>query len=559
MESKYNMKKWNWNVIYGVATLLGAVIFIAVYGFTILNPFYTDWLINGRDLMQHYLGWEYFRRAEWLFPIGMTNNLAYPLESSVIFTDSIPLLAVIFKVLTAGIDGRFQYFGWFGLGCFMLQGYWSARILQRWITDKGQVLIGSVFFILSPTVIFRMYYHTALAAQWLILIAIYLCIVHKDNYQKIGKTSLQWLIVGALIGSIHLYFVPMCGMLLAGYILYSFVEEHRIRLKYIAPGIGFCMGLFGSVALLGGFATGIDSGSSDSLGYYSFNLNGFVNPIGYSKVMKWLDVYQEGQYEGFAYLGLGLIIMLVGACVWLVKNQKVWRSCWRQLRMKFVIAVGVILGLTILAASPKITFNSHLLLELPDIDRIMRYWSIFGSSGRLIWPVYYLLYLLAIVGVCKLVDVLCRERIVVYVVLLFCLGIQVFDISGKLLEKHNDYAKITGKSVYLESELWEQMDTSPYEHVLWVSHNMDKREIMCFADWALENGLTMSNYYFARTINKADYVKNEMASLDEQTLYVFIPEDDTFEHEMYENYEDKLYFYEADGYMIGSVLPIEMK
>ena len=66
----------------------------------------------------------------------------------------------------------------------------------------------------------------------------------------------------------------------------------------------------------------------------------------------------------------------------------------------------------------------------------------------------------------------------------------------------------------------------------------------------------MSNYYFARGINMRPYVEAEMKALNENTLYVFLPDDDTFEHEIYQNYVDKLYFYEADGYIIGSVLPI---
>ena len=155
-----------------IAALVGAVIFILIYGIHVLNPFYTDWLMNGGDLMQHYLGWEFYRKSDWFFPIGLTDQLAYPTKSSVIFTDSIPLFALIFKVLTAGMEGRFQYFGFFGISCFMLQGFWAAKILQRWLTDKGQVLLGSTFFIVSPIVIFRMYYHTALAAQWIILISI---------------------------------------------------------------------------------------------------------------------------------------------------------------------------------------------------------------------------------------------------------------------------------------------------------------------------------------------------------------------------------------------------
>ena len=539
-----------------IAALVGALIFILIYGIHVLNPFYTDWLMNGGDLMQHYLGWEFYRKSDWFFPIGLTDQLAYPTKSSVIFTDSIPLFALIFKVLTAGMEGRFQYFGFFGISCFMLQGFWAAKILQRWLTDKGQVLLGSTFFIVSPIVIFRMYYHTALAAQWIILISIYLCAVHKENYHKLVKTSLQWAIVGILIGSIHLYFVPMCAMLLGGYILYSFVEERKIKIQYSVPGISFVVGLFSTVWLLGGFASGIDTGASDSLGYYSFNLNGFVNPIGYSKVMKWLDVYKEGQYEGFAYLGLGVIFLLAGAIVGFTLLWKNWFPKMQESWLKVVIAVGIIMGLILLAASPQISFNGHLLLELPDIDIVMKYWSIFGSSGRIIWPVYYLLLVFAIVLSCQIGKHYQWNRVVMYVLLLLCFGIQVYDISGKLQEKHNDYADVKGKSASLESDFWEEIDASQYEHLLWVSHNMDKQEIMCFADWALEHDFTMSNFYFARPINKREHVETEMAALNEQTLYVFIPEDDTFEHEIYTNYKNELYFYEADGYIIGSVLPI---
>lgn len=551
------MKKVSWNMIYCIAALLGAVSFMLLYGVHVLNPFYTDWLITGGDLNQHYLGWEYFRKSDWFFPIGLTDQIAHPVKTSIIYTDSIPLFAVIFKLLTSGIDGRFQYFGLWGMLCFMLQGYFAARILQHWLKDKWQVVLGSLFFIWSPTVIFRMYYHTALAAHWLILISIYLWVVHKENYQKLLKTSLQWGIVGALIASIHLYFVPMCGAVLGGYILFSFVEERKIKIRYIVPGIAFVAGLFGNVALLGGFSSNVLSGSSDGLGYYSFNLNGFLNPIGYSKIMKWLDVYKEGQYEGFAYLGLGILILLITSMVGFLVTWKKWVSVVKEKWMKAVIAAGVVLGLTLLAASHKITINSYLLLELPDIDMIMKYWSIFGSSGRIIWPVYYLLFFIAVIKVMKLIEKTRYNRVTAYIVLVVCFAVQLYDMSDKLVSIHKGYSVIKGKANVLESELWDEIDTTAYEHVFWVSHNIDKRKIMCFADWALEHDMTISNYYFARTVDVREQRIAEMQNLNEQTLYVFVPSD-TDEVENYHNYEEKLHLYEADGYIIGSVLPISM-
>ena len=550
------MKKKNEHIIYIIAALLGAVAFVLIYGIYVLNPFYTDWLITGGDLTQHYLGWEYFRRSEWLFPIGLTNQVAYPAETSVIYTDSIPLFAVIFKLFTRGISGRFQYFGLWGLCCFMLQGYWSARILHKWVEDKWQVWLSSLFFIVSPIVIFRMYYHTALAAQWLILMAVYLCAMHKEQYKDVIKTSLKWGILGILIGSIHLYFVPMCGALLAGYIVYSLIEEKKIKVRYLWPGVSFVVGLFGTVYVLGGFSSGAQSGAGNNLGHFSFNLNGFYNPIGYSKVLKWLDVYTEGQYEGFAYLGLGILILLVGAVVAICLSGRERLIFLKANWMKAVIALGVVAGLIFLAASPKVTFDEHLLFEFPDIDIVMKYWSIFGSSGRIVWPVYYLIMLFAVIGALQLTKRVGENRIIAYVLLILCFVIQIYDISGKLIEKHKDYAYVEEKGITLESNFWDSIDTTGYEHVAWISHNIDRRKILCLADWALERDLTMSNFYFARTIDLRSYAEAETKQFNENTLYIFVP-GDTVEYEDYHNFENMLSFYEADGLIIGSVLPIQ--
>lgn len=78
---------------------MGAIAFIAIYGVKILNPTYVDWLLGWGDLSQHYLGWELFRMGDWKFPLGLTDMAAYPLETSVIFTDSIPIFALFLKYL----------------------------------------------------------------------------------------------------------------------------------------------------------------------------------------------------------------------------------------------------------------------------------------------------------------------------------------------------------------------------------------------------------------------------------------------------------------------------
>ena len=67
----------------------------------------------------------------------MIDTMAYPNETSIIFTDSIPLFAFIFKVFRFLLPVRFQYFGWFGLMCFMLQGGIGAKLVKKY---TGSVL-----------------------------------------------------------------------------------------------------------------------------------------------------------------------------------------------------------------------------------------------------------------------------------------------------------------------------------------------------------------------------------------------------------------------------------
>lgn len=71
---------------------LGAAFFVTTFGVQILDVTYTDWLMAGGDLSQHYLGWRMFRQSAWHFPIGLMDNIVYPFKESVVYTDSIPFL-----------------------------------------------------------------------------------------------------------------------------------------------------------------------------------------------------------------------------------------------------------------------------------------------------------------------------------------------------------------------------------------------------------------------------------------------------------------------------------
>lgn len=106
------MLQRNSNIILSFLLLCFACgAFCVMYGTAILNPTNTD-IPNSGDILQHHLGWLAFRNNPWFFPIGMFNSLTYPNPISIIYTDSIPLLAVFFKILSPLLPVNFQYWGY---------------------------------------------------------------------------------------------------------------------------------------------------------------------------------------------------------------------------------------------------------------------------------------------------------------------------------------------------------------------------------------------------------------------------------------------------------------
>lgn len=68
-------KIWEWTkkhkigLLTVLSGLIGAIVFIIIYGIEVLNVTNDAWLCNSEDLTQHYLGWVFFRDSNWTFPI----------------------------------------------------------------------------------------------------------------------------------------------------------------------------------------------------------------------------------------------------------------------------------------------------------------------------------------------------------------------------------------------------------------------------------------------------------------------------------------------------------
>src|SRR5687767_9360525 len=68
------------------------------------------WLQN-TDAMFQYLAWKFFADTPWGIPFGINPEYGLEFSSSIFYSDSIPLFALLFTLAGVARDGEFQYFG----------------------------------------------------------------------------------------------------------------------------------------------------------------------------------------------------------------------------------------------------------------------------------------------------------------------------------------------------------------------------------------------------------------------------------------------------------------
>lgn len=527
--------------VYIYAALLGCICFLLLYGTDIIDVTNINWLLSTDgfygDLSNNYLGWKFYRKAPWSFPIGMMNNIAYPHDMSIIFTDSIPLFAIVFKILSPLLPGQFQYFGIWGMICFALTGGISSILLKRYLTPV-QAVLGSLLFILAPITVFRMFFHSALGAQWIILLSFYPIIYQKEKFDNAIQCFRMWGIIGALCASIHLYFLPMCGILLLCFSLESIRITKSIR-NSTASMSGFLMSALCIIYILGGFSAGVTA-NVGGLGTYSYNMNGLINPQGWSWILPDLEMYGSGQYEGFAYLGLGVIVLfLITSCILLRRQLMNCEQKKAGIGSSVVIySIGSVVIFGVLALSPVITLNHSVLLEIKLSMVLSELWGIFRVSGRFIWPVVYIFMFFALCGDSRIVT----KKVKTFAIILG-LMIQVVDIFPHLNLIHQNFRESPAKRSRLQSELWSDKS---YKHIV-MTTRLAREDLYDIADYASDNGITINDFIFARTINEKirKSINESLENLDDETIYIFADDNKA------KSLEYNLNLYEIDGFIVG--------
>ena len=535
--------KHEYRSLFLLGGLIGIVCFLCVYGIRILDFTYDAWLMNGDiDLRQHYLGWCHFRNSDWHMPIGLIDSLSYPISVSVIWTDSIPLFAVFFKLFRGILPVTFQYFGLFGLVSFALQGGVSTLLVRKLTERRYLCLLMAPFFILSFTVLQRMYYHTALSAQWIILLALLIWLYHIGAGSTMKKCGI-WAVMGLLCVSIHSYFVPMVGLIMLGSLtddIFKCRERKRAVVRAILTTVSYCVAVLSILLLLGAFYENA-SPVGEGIGTFGSNLNTFINPLEHSALFSGLPLYYDFQYEGFGYLGAGMLLLGIGAGIllvftWIKKRVHISKVFFCRHSSKLIL-LAITLIFIMLAVLPMVTIGSVKLFGIPYPAFLQNIMNIFRSNGRFIWTPMYIIMLgiLAIYMRCipktsESQKEQSRRSVVLTVILAVGLLLQLIDVSKMIWEKQNYFMK----SEQSYESLWEEIDTEKdleeYKHFVFMY--LENDWIMDTAYYAYYHDMTLNHYYYARSYDtqiEKEIVRyrDEIAKgmIREDVIYIFREQD----------------------------------
>jgi hypothetical protein len=425
--------------------LAGALFFWWIAGWRVINPMEFAWLMK-LDWRINFLGWHLFRNDPWRLPPGTIEGYLAGEGTTIGLTDSIPLAALLLKPFDAWLPTPFQYFGAWLLLCFALQGMFGALLAGLYTRHTWLQLASAALFVLVPTLLMRVG-HAALTAHFVLLWAIWI-------YLRRGPQPLraQHATLGLIAGLTHPYLAAMTLAILAA------VPIRERTMPALTAWLIACGTTVVAWWLAGFIAVGSTSDlAAGGLGLYSMNLLSPITPRGWSALLpEWPVVNELQAYEGFQYLGVGILLLFSAACGIALRQRHVLSSSrWLPLAAISLVAAAY-------AVSPRVTLGAAVLVDwtTPALDRL----AFFRATGRFFWPMAYL----ALTAAVALVTSRLRPR-VAGMILALAVVIQAIDLYPAHAERRAT-SRSDGFHAWpraLTSPAWDQI-LPLYDHLMLV-------------------------------------------------------------------------------------------
>lgn len=373
------------------ALVLGLVSFFLVVGPTRLQVTNSGWLFSGGwgDTWSHYIGWKHFRQSPWSLPLGANPSNGIELASSIVYSDSIPIAALLFKALSPILPITFQYFGLWILLSFILQAYFTLRIFSLFFNNRLVQVIGAVILVFSPILIHRTNVHVSLTSHWLILASLFLAL-----RKTFTKDFTAWLILLIVSAGIHPYFLVINFFIFLFTLVLNLVSEKSVRILSFSKVLGLAS-IPSVLWLYGYFEISLNS-QTTKFPYELFRVD-ILQPFnfaGWSHLASISSITElQGNYDAFNYLGPAILLLLGFLLVNLVGDRiSVGDSMVRNIHLVVPVTLMALYSLT-----NKISIGRRQIITFTVPEWFEPVTTSLRAAGRFFWPMYYLLSIYAVV------------------------------------------------------------------------------------------------------------------------------------------------------------------
>jgi len=424
---------------------------IAIIGVENISFYSIEWLHNGQDASLHQIGWYFFKNDIWRFPLGSNPYFGEGFGSSIVYTDSIPFFALIFKLIKFFIPGNFQYFSLWYFLCLYLQLFFAFKILKEFTNSDIYSFVGSLFFIISPFFLYRVGFHASVSAHWILLAALYLSLTYK-----IHQSKLSWLLLIIFSSLISYSFTAMLLLLYSMLRLFNFFYEKENFLIILKDFFIIIIFLLLTLYIVGYFQISMTDTLGVGFGVYKMNLLSIFDPTEtYNKFYSsWFlpDIIlpRGEELEGFNYIGIGSIIMLT--IIFISSFNKDYRKkIFLSENIKNIKILTIIsFFFALWALSNKISFGSYTLVEIPLNKFFLALLSVAKNTGRMFWIVNYFILITLIIIIFKTFD---KKKSLLIIILIF--SIQLADTSPIVNSRFNKIKSTEAPK--LNDNIWETL------------------------------------------------------------------------------------------------------
>jgi hypothetical protein len=481
-----------WDVL--VPLCIGICACLMVVGPKALNPTVLD-LVQGVDPFKDYVGWMFFRNSPWVFPIGLNPTYGLDFSNSIVFSDSIPLMAFLFKAIRFVLPETFQYLGIWTFVCFVLQAYFAWLVLGLMTQNRWMKIFACVLLVFAPPMLWRVNQHAALVAHFMILAAFYVICSPERISKVLNKGALWALLLSAAVLTHFSLFVMVAALWAANLVdQIVFSKANRlVILKNCALQITF-IGLL--IAFLmwqaGYFSVSSSSVSLGGYGFFRMNLLSPLDPKGWSYLLRTLPLPSD-YGEGYMYFGLGLLLLWPFAIYKLVRDGSL-RTLLRKEIFKHLFLTLVLIALSLFA------ITNHIAIGRKEFgfgisDSVYAIASIFRASGRFFWPMFYMLNLACIFIVIRGYS----KRFALALLGIACF-LQVVDTSAgwRMMHQHiSDPEKNIPHELNLKNAFWSKA-AKKYQEVQLVPPQDKAPGWDQIALYAAKHHLSTNAVFFAR-------------------------------------------------------------